>query len=284
VRSGKEAGESVLRTVWGWRESSLQTAVTEMRQRDSGHRVTLVSVVHVGLPDYYAAIQRLIDQHVAAGGVVLYEGLGSLSEAEIDALAPRERAIYRTLAPLHELYGAFARSLHLVFQGDAIRYDRVNWVNADLPLRELLRRWAESGAPLLPLDAPVGGFNVPDSAIGRTLSALTLLQTPLMLTVLNRLHGRVPTLSKLRELLISDRNRAALDALEQTQSRGDALILYGAGHMQGLREGLERRGYIGVRQSWLTAFTFHVPGSEQIAAFERQAKTLQALWRAARGN
>ncbi len=274
----------MLRTVWGWTESSLQTAVTEMQRRDTAHRVTLVSVVHVGLPEYYAAIERLIAQHVAAGGVVLYEGLGSLSEAEIAALSPRERAIYRTLAPLHQLYDAFARSLHLVFQGDAIDYDRVNWVNADLPLRELLRRWAESGAPLLPLDTPGSAFSVPDSGVTRTLSALTLLQTPLMLTVLNRVHTRIPSLSKLRELLISDRNRAALDAIEQTEHQGDGLVLYGAGHMAGLREGLERRGYIAVSQSWLTAFRFRPPGADQLAAFERQAKTLQDLWRIARGS
>jgi hypothetical protein len=273
----------VLRTVWGWPESSLQTAVTEMRQRDSGHRVTLVAVVHVGRPDYYAAIERLLGQHVAAGGVVLYEGLGSLSEAEITGLSPRERAIYRTLAPLHQLYGAFADSLHLVFQGDAIHYDRAHWVNADLSLRELLRRWAESGAPLLPLDAP-GTLNVPDSGIARTLSALTLLQTPLLLSALNRLHGRVPTLGKLRELLVSDRNRAALDAIEAAQARGDELVLYGAGHMAGLREGLERRGYVATRQNWLDAFTFRIPGLDRLTALERQRKTLRELWRAARGN
>src|SRR6266852_7958095 len=132
----------MIRTAWGWRQPVLQTAVTVMRQRETGRRVTLLAVVHVGRQEYFADIQRLIAAHEAAGGVVLYEGIGSLSAAEIAELPPRERAVYRTLAPLHELYGAFARSLDLVFQGDALRYERSRWLNADIPLRELLRRWA----------------------------------------------------------------------------------------------------------------------------------------------
>src|SRR5207245_71188 len=143
--------------------------------------------------------------HEASGGVVLYEGIGSLSAAEVAELPPREHAVYRTLAPLHELYGALARLLDLVFQGDALRYDRARWINADIPLRELLRRWVDSGAPLLPLGEPGrAGISIPNSSLSRTMMALTLLQTPLMLTVLNQLHGHVPAIGKLRELLLSD--------------------------------------------------------------------------------
>lgn len=274
----------LLRTDWEWNRASLRTAVTEMRRRTSGRTVTLISVVHVGLREYYDAISRLIAATEAGGGVVLYEGLGSLSEPEIASLSQRERAIYRTLAPLHELYGAFAQSLGLVFQGEAIPYDRSRWVNADIPLRELLRRWEESGAPLLPLDAAgSGGLAIPNSRFARGISGLTLLQTPLMLAALNRLHGYVPALGKLRELLLSDRNRAALDALEQTSPDRDAVVLYGAGHMAGIRDGLELRGYRAVGQSWLTAFTQQFPWSEGLDTLREQTNSLQALWRGSRG-
>jgi len=275
---------NAIRTVWDLGRPSLQTAVTNMRHHDSGRRVTLVGVVHVGSRDYFEEIQHQIDVHEASGGTVLYEGLGSLSEAEVAQLSPRERTVYRTLAPLHELYGAFARSLDLVFQGDALRYDRTRWVNADIPLRELLRRWAESGAPLLPLGDPGGrGFSIPKTSLGRGVSALTLLQTPLMLTVLNRLHGHLPALGKLRELLLSDRNRAALDALESAPGACDALILYGAGHIAGLVEGLERRGYICGERHWLTAFTFALPWSARLDTIRARASAAHKYWREARG-
>jgi hypothetical protein len=273
-----------IRTQWDFGRASLQTAVGEMRGRAGGRRIVLVAAVHVGSREYFGEIQRLIDAHEAAGGVVLYEGLGSLSEFEIAELPPSERAVYRTLAPLHELYGAFARSLSLAFQGDVIRYDRARWINADIPLRELLQRWSESGAPLLPLGEPgAAGFDIPNSPLARGISALTLLQTPLMLSVLNRLHGRIPALGKLRELLLSDRNRAALDAVDASPADRDALILYGAGHIEGLAEGLERRGYVAGGQSWLTAFTLDLPWASGVDGLRSQVTAAQKYWRAARG-
>jgi hypothetical protein len=274
----------MIRTTWGWRQPVLQTAISEMRQRESRRRVTLLAVVHVGRREYFAEIQRLLADHEAAGGIILYEGIGSLSAAEILELPPRERAVYRTLAPLHELYGSFARALDLVFQGDALRYERARWLNADIPLRELLRRWADSGAPLLPLGEPGrAGLSLPSSPLSRAMMALTLLQTPMMLTVLNRLHAYVPAIGKLRELLLSDRNRAALDVLEASPPDRDALILYGAGHMPGLRDGLERRGYVDCGRRWLTAFTVRLPWADRLDALRSQASLARKHWRAARG-
>ena len=70
--------------------------------------------------DRLAAIARLIAEHEARNEVVLYEGLGSLTESEIAELSPQERSVYRALAPLHGLYRALAQSLRLVFQGEAL--------------------------------------------------------------------------------------------------------------------------------------------------------------------
>ncbi|MGI8550689.1 MAG: hypothetical protein ACR2PL_07865, partial [Dehalococcoidia bacterium] len=86
-----------------------------------------------------------------------------------------------------------------------------------------------------------------------------LLQTPLLLAAATRLRGWIPPLAKLSELLVSDRNRAALDVLESTDPKRDALILYGAGHVAGLIEGLVRRGYRQTGRRWLTAYSQRAP-------------------------
>ena len=217
-------------------------------------------MIHVGSREYYEAVGALIAAHEARGGLVLYEGLGSLSEVEIAELTVQERAVYRALAPLHVLYRSLAGSLGLVFQGEALRYDRCHWIHADLPLRELVRRWAESGAPLLPFG--VAGSPepaMPEGRLARALGVLMLLQTPFLLTLLRSLRARIPTLSKLAQLLVSNRNRAALDAFDAADPSRDSLILYGAGHMPGIREGLERRGFSGVGERWLTAYVYVFP-------------------------
>lgn len=250
----------MIRTIHEWTRAILQTAVIELRHRQTRRRLTLVAAIHIGLPSYYEQINALIAAHEVDGGVVLYEGVGSLSEAEVAQLSPRERAIYRTLAPLHELYGGFAHSLGLVFQGDAVRYDRERWINADVPLRDLIRRWSDSGAPLLPLDLAGGGaLTFPDAPFARGVASVMLLQTPVLLAAATRLRGWVPQLARLRELLISDRNRAALDALDATDPSRPALIFYGAGHVEDLIEGLERRGYVPAGRRWLTAFSWRYP-------------------------
>ena len=262
----------VIRTTQDWTQASLQTAIVEMRQGETGRRVTLVGMIHVALASYYDAVNALIAEHEAGGGVILYEGLGSLSEDEVNQLSPRERSIYRTLVPLHALYAAFAARLDLAFQEKAIHYDRGRWVHADLPLRELLRRWADSGAPMLPLgDLAADKLNVPEGSFARGLTGFMLLQTPLMLSAVTHLRGWVRPLARLSELLISDRNRAALDALEATDPKADAVILYGAGHVPDLIEGLERRGFREANRRWLTAYTQAAPWRKVVDAVEQFA-------------
>src|SRR6266567_9049214 len=110
----------VIRTITEDGVSHLQTAVTRLDQSRSPREVTVVSTIHIGLPSYFDELNRVIDNHVKHGGVVLYEGIGSLTEDEIAALTPEERRIYERIAPLHEVYEKFARPLGLVFQGTAL--------------------------------------------------------------------------------------------------------------------------------------------------------------------
>jgi hypothetical protein len=255
----------MIRTRLGWDGAKLQTAVTVLRERSTGRSVTLVSMIHVGHADYYTAIAALVAEHERGNGTVLYEGLGSLTEAEIRELSPQERTVYGALAPLHGLYRVLAQSLGLVFQGEALRYDRERWINADLSLRELVRRWAESEAPLLPLGAV--GTDEPVARNGRLAGpagAFMLLGTPLLLSVLGRLGGMIPMVRTLRELLLNDRNRAAMDAFELSDAGRNAMILYGAAHIAGLSEWLRRRGFVVARQTWLTAYRYPFPWAHRV--------------------
>jgi hypothetical protein len=272
----------MIRTVWKWDRAELQTAVTLLRNRSSGRGVTLVSMIHVGRADYYDAIASLIATIPAGNGVVLYEGLGSLTEAEIRGLSEQESAVYRALAPLHGLYRVLARSLGLVFQGEALQYDRARWINADLSLRDLVRRWVESGAPLLPLGAGANGEVAAESGrLAGSAGALMLLTTPLLLWLLGRVGRMIPMVRTLRELLVNDRNRAALDAFERTDPARNAVILYGAAHIAGLSEWLQRRGFVVERRHWLTAFSYALPWSRLLRRGARAGRAGQPVARPA---
>src|SRR5262249_50095187 len=126
----------------------LQTAVLHLRHPETGRRVTLLSMIHVGLPQYYARLSELVEGHE---GVVLYEGLGELSAGEVDALSAEERRGYGSLAAVNAADRRLAAALNLVSQPDAMPRPRPEWVRADLAVHELLRRWLAARLPLIPV-------------------------------------------------------------------------------------------------------------------------------------
>ena len=199
----------MIRTVTEGREACLQTAVTVLDQTRSPRTVTIVSAIHIGLQSYYDALNAVIAAH---DGAVLYEGIGALTEEEIAALSPQERAIYERIAPLHELYEKFARPLGLVFQGRALHYDRERWINADVPLKQLLGMWADQKLPPLPFE------HIPDELLenerARRVAMTLLLQEPLILSLFNSVKGFLPTLRRFNDVLIERRNAAALAAFD----------------------------------------------------------------------
>jgi hypothetical protein len=239
----------VIRTITEHGQASLQTAVTVLDQTRSPRTVTVVSVIHIGLPSYYDELNDLIARH---DGAVLYEGIGSLTEDEIAALSPRERAIYERIAPLHDLYEKFAGPLGLVFQGKALHYDREHWINADVPLKQLLGIWADRDLPPLPFE------NLPTELFEREknqkLAAAVLLQMPRILSAFNSVRGWIPPLRRFNDVLIERRNQAAIAAFDAVPADQNVLIIYGAGHAAGLLDALRERWYWRKSESWHTAF------------------------------
>lgn len=238
----------MIRTITEGDEARLQTAVTTLDQSRSPRVVTLVSTIHIGLPAYYDELNEVVAAH---GGAVLYEGIGSLTPEEIDALTPEEKAIFERISPLHELYEKLATPLGLVFQGTAMRYDREHWINADMPLKRLLALWKDAKAPPLPLDKLPD--NLLESESSKRLALQMLLQEPLILSTFNALRGVVPPLRRFSTVLIEERNRAAMDAFDNVPADQDVLIIYGAGHIQGLLDALRERWYWRKSETWHTA-------------------------------
>jgi len=239
----------VIRTVQEGPVACLQTAVTRLDQSRSEREVTIVSTIHIGLQSYYDELNDVIARH---HGPVLYEGIGSLTEEEIADLSPEERRIYERLAPLHDLYEKFAGPLGLVFQGKALHYDREHWINADVPLRRLLTLWADQKAPPLPFDMlPEHLF---ESEQSKRVAAALLLEEPLILAAFNSVRSWLPGLRRFNDVLIEERNRAAIAAFDSVPADQDVLIIYGAGHVSGLLDALRERWYWRKSETWHTAF------------------------------
>ena len=240
----------MIRTIREGDRWHLQTALIHLRHRESGRRVQLMAMIHIGEPRFYTRVNEVIAEHA---GLVLFEGLGQLTEAEVASLTPDERRVYDSIAPLTDAYRRLAAALDLVAQPDALTKPGPNWVRADLPLRRLLTIWSERRLPLLPAMDAAG--RALENAFLKRATRLLLLQEPFILGAFRMLRGWSPALGRLSHLLVDERNEAAMQAFDSTPPEQDILLIYGAGHVAGLLVALERRGYREVARDWFTAHT-----------------------------
>jgi hypothetical protein len=108
---------------------------TLVSPKEDGPRVTLLGVSHLGDATYYEKIQKKLD----AADLVLFEGVGFGDEGP-----PKKEE--GDSSAVSELQLSLARSMGLIFQMEAIRYDRPHFRNSDISPEALLTRL--QGGPL----------------------------------------------------------------------------------------------------------------------------------------
>src|SRR5262249_38798372 len=117
----------------------LQIAARQFLSADSGKpAIWLTGVSHIGESNYYAALQA----HLDAQTLVLFEGVGAAdrdaepSESENAIPAGDSQAIAQAAhtESRASLQSAMAASLGLVFQLEAINYQRPTFRNSDLSI------------------------------------------------------------------------------------------------------------------------------------------------------
>jgi hypothetical protein len=272
--------------------------------------------MHLGEPEYYRDLQRFLD----AQTVVLYEGIntdthprhvpGSSQHSAVNAVpaarpgpTPRPRA--PALSPgagggegagsrpaadaSFSMQSALANALGLVFQLDAIDYDRTNFLNSDLSVAEIQQLMAasasaapsRSGQPGQPargnatFDAllqvmdgtsflgslvKVGIQFIGASPKLQALTKLSLIEAVGELKGdFSTMRGMPPDLSQLVRVLIQARNEHVIGDLKTELSlvprRGSIAIFYGAGHLEDMEKRVTGElHYVPADDVWFTAF------------------------------
>ena len=254
----------------------------------AGPAVWLAGVMHVGEPDYYHALQHFLD----AQTVVLYEGIDPSAHPRHvhDATAAATHDAMPAPPPTgtngdYSMQSALARCLGLVFQLEAIDYDRTNFLNSDLSILQIQRIMAGARTPGAP--GQEGGTNVTfdvllqimdgSSFLGslvkigmEIVASSPTLQAVAKLTLieavgrlkgdLSDVQGLPPDWKRLIKVLIEARNRHVQadlkDELEKIPASGSIAVFYGAGHMDDLEKHLTGDlHYRAADQTWLPAFS-----------------------------
>ena len=256
--------------------------------RRQGPAVWLASVMHVGEPDYYRALQSFLDTQT----IVLYEGInaGAHPHHVHEAKAPATPAPSPAAPPSganggYSMQSTLAKSLGLVFQLEAIDYDRANFLNSDLSIAQIQRIMAGNQ----PMSAPGqkgGGHSSFDmllqimdgsSFLGslfkiglQMIAASPQMQAVAKLTMIEAIgrlkgdmsdvQGLPPDWKQLIQVLIQARNKNLMTDLESELKRippsGSVAVFYGAGHMDDLQKRVTSElHYRPAEEIWLTAIS-----------------------------
>jgi hypothetical protein len=265
----------------------------------TGPTVWLAGASHIGDPAYYRALQK----HLDAQTIVLYEGVNSDTHprhvpkpgAPADKPLPPPASAPASTPPAagsetnagYSMQSALATSLGLVFQLDAIDYDRTNFLNSDLSVLQIQRLLLND--PGAPAAAPgEKGRSSPtfdallqimdgSSFIGsiakwavQSIGADPKMQATTKFMLIealggmkgdfSQLRGLPPDVQNLLKILVQARNQNVLDDLKAESAAiprsGSIAIFYGTGHMPDLEKRLTGEfHYRPDGDLWFTAFS-----------------------------
>ncbi len=197
---------------------------------------------------------------------------GEGADADIRLRTPKERRV-ATDSLDDGLQATLAEALGLRFQLRAVDYRSERWEVADISEAELLRALEERGVDAKPFLQSLSG----ESLTGGLAKGLVLIlrladglsggsfreaARLLMIEALSMADERVlrqGLSNEMVEVILHERNHAAMDALAARRGRGDAVksiaIFYGAAHMPDLERQLLEQGFVLDAERWFTALS-----------------------------
>ena len=266
---------------------------TLVSPQKNGPSVTLLGVSHLGEASYYGKIQKRLD----SADLVLFEGVGFGDKGQKKD-AGNSNAV-------SEMQLSLARSMGLVFQLEAIRYDRAHFRNSDISSEALMTRL--KGGPLKTgrdgkteseekskhgaerskeLMEALSGNSFVLNFLGKALSFLgkdpkfRALMKLAIVETLGAIEGDVtrlakssgPDMEKFMKVLLEDRNtivfRDLRKVLKGKNPPKSIVVFYGAAHMPDLETRLvEKLGFQPKGDDWLVAFGVN-PTKAGLSGFE----------------
>jgi len=184
-----------------------------------------------------------------------------------------------------------ADALGVVFQLDAIDYERARWKNCDMDESELVRELEESGLDPEELFGMLDGSSLTARFAGALLDLLGRFQTgqAILRLVGIELLGRADELlavapaelGRLMEVLVDERNRVVVDGVRAELANEDARtigVFYGAAHLRDLERRLVDELDVTVgRTAWLPAIEVELA---TLGLSKAQVKLMQSTIRA----
>lgn len=245
---------------------ALQTSITRYRGKN-GLLVDLIGVIHIGERDYYQKLNKQFDQYES----MLYELV-----APPGSRVPDRHSAKKGGNPIHWLQGTMQRMLGLESQLQHVDYTKSNFVHADLSPQEMQAKLAERGETVwsVGMKAINEMMNKQsemskngEAAFGQDIENMDdlfgMLSNPqqLKLTLAKQFASggalEAGLGGTLNQILIQDRNQAAMKVLESEIQKGNKklALFYGAAHMPDFEKRLiNDLGMRKTKHAWVDAW------------------------------
>jgi hypothetical protein len=249
--------------------------VTYVRPEDE-KTVTLVGVMHVADHEFFAEHRRRTDEAEKDGAIILYEKTRDTGPPLQDDDHSPEACIERRMEGLSDQYRFLASSTGRAYQTDEFA-PKPSWINTDMSLREMAkfmaRSWfirqivqlldhaerkkAETESMLNDLRKTAGReAEAPEPADGLYYPSMFTVDLQMRLMVINKLmffpFKFISWRPQIVKTLLVQRNmvgyRGIMDALDNFR---DVVSIWGAGHLPGIGELLEKEGFFCTSVEWV---------------------------------
>ncbi len=231
-----------------------KTPIYTLLNPESGSRVTLVSNIHIGRPDYFRQLQRILLDLDAGGVSIHFERIGKPTEAQLAATSEALRRLHADYWPaVDEGRGAYS-PIGIVDKGAIFKTEPDNWHAHDITSLQVLefiglagaRAWIESHRATRQLRR--SGPDVVRATLRGVFDDGTV---PKIRAGLHRSEWGEDGMVKLALY----REAVAMSAVDLHLARNpgsDLALFWGVGHMPGFRTAFAERGYKDEDEQWIS--------------------------------
>ncbi len=232
---------------------NIETPVVFYEHPETKRQIAIIATIHLAEPEYFVALQRLIES--LSGHKILFEGVGKLSPQEEQALTEKECGVSGHFDYIFGLSRKIGGVMSLQHQKEGLAYDS-SWVNTDMRLYDLIRSFAQYNIRLLKKEREFDDLFGDESAqlftrwfVNKLFSQLVPLAVIVGTLVFFSRNKRLA-----KKFILEARNEEAVRGIDIHLAEGNVVTIWGAAHLRGIEKRLKRAGFREVRREWFTAY------------------------------
>lgn len=228
-------------------QQSITTPIEHFEHRGSGHKVTFVGMIHIAEPVYYDEIFWRACEHEDNGFAIHYEQIQP----------PRAKELSRATAVKMLLFSKACIDIYSVFDGMGLAkqseyfHHPDSWHNIDAPVDEMLDQLSIT---TLARAASLTRAGMMARAARKSIQGDEFILDSFRKIVMEAARPVDPLTQTITQLLMGNFDNVIVDYRNQIALRGvdehrimeegsGVMMLWGAGHLPGIAQGLRLRGY-----------------------------------------